>query len=497
MFIASSIRQLKKNKNERMKFKITLLISLVLSVELSLAQSNLQTDTMYIRCTQTLDFAFDQANRLLKSLSGTQLPNCVNASGGLVQVGAADWTSGFFPGELWYLANYKNDASMQTNAKKYTQLLQSQQYTTNTHDLGFMMYCSYGNGLKMANVTVYKDVLVQSANSLQGRFSDVVGCMRSWDFGSYTYPVIIDNMMNLELMFWATRTTGDSLYYKGAVSHALKTMKNHYRPNYSSFHLVDYDPSSGAVLKQQTVQGYSNSSSWARGQAWGLYGYAMCYNETGNIAFLNQARHIADYILSSLPADYVPYWDYNDPAIPNAPRDASAAAVAASGLLEMYRLGHDVAYLRAAEKILWNLSSPVYMNAANENQNMLLKHSTGNKPKNSQVDVPIIYADYYFVEALCRYVKLKNTVSVVPEVSDKGLFIRVFPTQFQDKISIQSKTVFDNVELVDISGKLVIKQLFSATNNGQLNVRSKVNNGFYFVKVSSGDDLIESKIVFK
>ena len=480
-----------------MKFKITLLISLVLSVELSLAQSNLQTDTMYIRCTQTLDFAFDQANRLLKSLSGTQLPNCVNASGGLVQVGAADWTSGFFPGELWYLANYKNDAAMQTNAKKYTQLLQSQQYTTNTHDLGFMMYCSYGNGLKMANVSGYKDVLVQSANSLQGRYSDVVGCMRSWDFGSYTYPVIIDNMMNLELMFWATRTTGDSLYYKGAVSHALKTMKNHYRPNYSSFHLVDYDPSSGAVLKQQTVQGYSNSSSWARGQAWGLYGYAMCYNETGNVAFLNQAKHIADYILSSLSADYVPYWDYNDPAIPNAPRDASAAAVAASGLLELYRLGHDVAYLRAAEKILWNLSSPAYMNAANENQNMLLKHSTGNKPKNSQVDVPIIYADYYFVEALCRYVKLKNTLSAVPEVSDKDQFLRVFPTQFQEKIIIQSRADFDKVELVDISGKLIIKQLFSATNNAQLNVPSKVNNGFYFVKVSFRDHLIECKKVFK
>lgn len=480
-----------------MKFKIILLISLVLSVELSLAQSNLQTDTMYIRCAQTLDFAFDQANRLLKNLSGTQLPNCISGTGSLVQVSAADWTSGFFPGELWYLANYKNDATMQTNAKKYTQLLQSQQYTTNTHDLGFMMYCSYGNGLKIANVSGYKDVLVQSANSLQGRYSNVVGCMRSWDFGSYTYPVIIDNMMNLELMFWATRTTGDSVYYKGAVSHALKTMKNHYRPNYSSFHLVDYDPSSGAVLMQQTVQGYSNSSSWARGQAWGLYGYAMCYNETGNIAFLNQAKHIADYILSSLPSDYVPYWDYNDPAIPNAPRDASAAAVAASGLLELYRLGHDVIYLRAAEKILWNLSSPVYMNVANENQNMLLKHSTGNKPKNSQVDVPIIYADYYFVEALCRYIKLKNTIAAVPEVSDKEKFLTVFPTHFQDKIIIQSNTVFDKVELVDISGKSVFTQLFSTTNNAGLNVPKKLNTGLYLINIYAENKLIGSVKLFK
>jgi len=148
--------------------------------------------------------------------------------------------------------------------------------------------------------------------------------------------------------------------------------------------LVDYDPLSGAVLKQQTVQGYSNSFSWARGQAWGLYGFAMCYNETGNIAFLNHAKHVADYILSCLTTDYVPYWDYNEQAIPNGPRDASTAAVTASGLLELYRLGHDATYLRTAEKILWNLSSPAYMNIANENQNMLLKHSTGNKPKNSQ-----------------------------------------------------------------------------------------------------------------
>jgi hypothetical protein len=223
----------------------------------------------------------------------------------------------------------------------------------------------------------------------------------------------------------------------------------------------------------------------------------MCFNETGNVAFLNQAKHIADYILSCLPADYVPYWDYNDPTIPNAPRDASAASVAASGLLELFRLGHDVAYLRAAQKILWNLSSPAYMNVANENQNMLLKHSTGNKPKNSQLDVPIIYADYYFVEALCRYVKLKNTIAALPEVSDKEQFLTVFPTQFQDKINIQSRADFDKVELVDISGKLVMKQLFSTTNIAQLNVPSKVNNGFYFVKVSSGNHLIESKKVFK
>jgi len=223
----------------------------------------------------------------------------------------------------------------------------------------------------------------------------------------------------------------------------------------------------------------------------------MCYNETGNIDFLNQAKHVADYILSCLPADYVPYWDYNDPAIPNAPRDASAASVAASRLLELYRLGHDATYLKAAGKILWSLSSPAYMNIANENQKMLLKHSTGNKPRNSQVDVPIIYADYYFVEALCMYVKLKNTIAAIPEINGNDKFLTDFPNPFQQKITIQSKAVFDKVELQDVSGKSLMTQIFSATTNVVLNVPNKQNNGFCFVKIYSKNQLIGCEKVLK
>jgi len=480
-----------------MKSNLLLFISFLFFYGYTEAQTNLQKDTMYVRCTQTLDFAFEQANRMTKSLSGTQLPNCLNASGALVLVPANNWTSGFFPGELWYLANYKKDASMQANAKKYTQLLVNQQYATNTHDLGFEMYCSYGNGLQIANVSGYKDVLVQSANSLQGRYSSVVGCMRSWDFGTYNYPVIIDNMMNLELMFWATRATGDSVYYKGAVSHALNTMKNHFRPDFSSYHLVDYNPSTGAVLKQQTVQGYSNSSSWARGQAWGLYGYTMCYNETKIPAFLNQAKHIAEYMLKNLPPDYVAYYDFSDPAIPDVPRDASAAAVTASGLLELYRLTNEISYMKTAEKILWNLASPQYLNAANESKNFLLKHSTGSKPSNSQVDVPLIYADYYFVEALCRYVKLKNTIAGVSEINDLEKSISVFPNPFLNKITIQSSTLFDKVELMDITGKTLILSSFAKTNLMILSNFEHLNTGFYVLKVFVGNKLIASKKLSK
>ena len=484
-----------------MKFKSVVLIIVVeLSLVFnSLAQTSLQNDTMYIRCTQALNFAFDQANRMIKSLpvNPTQIPSSLSVSGGLNLVNPSDWTSGFFPGELWYLSEYKKDAVMQGDAKKYTQLLQAQQYTTNTHDLGFMMYCTYGNGLRIANVAGYKDILVQSANSLQGRYNSKVGCMRSWDFGSYSYPVIIDNMMNLELMFWATKNTGDSIYYKGAVSHALNTLKNHYRTNYSSYHLVDYSPSTGAVLKKQTVQGYNDASSWARGQAWGLYGFTMCYNETGNVVFLDHARHVADYIISCLPTDYVPYWDYNDPAIPNAPRDASAAAIAASGLLELYRLGHDAVYFRAAEKILWNLSSPVYMNGANEKMNFLLKHSTANKPANSLVDVPLIYADYYFVEALIRYVKLKNVIASVSQNFANTSEIEVFPTVFNQSFTVQSSFDFDKIQLVDINGRIVLTQLFSSINQRAITRTPNLSDGIYLLNIFSSDKRVGQLKVLK
>jgi uncharacterized protein YyaL (SSP411 family) len=321
--------------------------------------------------------------------------------------------------------------------------------------------------------------------------------MRSWSYGSWSYPVIIDNMMNLEIMCWATQTTGDSIYYKGAVSHALITMKNHFRPNYSSYHLVDYNPQTGVVIGKQTIQGYSNESSWARGQAWGLYGYTMMYNKTGMNVFLIQALHIADYILSNLPADYIPFWDYNDPSIPNAPRDVSAASVTASALIQLYSFSNNTDYLKAAEKILWNLSSPAYMNAANENQNFLLKHSTGNKPANSQVDVPIIYADYYFVEALCRYVKLKNTIASVTTINTSENSIEIFPNPFLQNISIQSSAIFDKIELIDILGKTLITSSFSDTNKKIFTIQNNLNKGVYFIKVYFSNNLIGSKMIFK
>jgi uncharacterized protein YyaL (SSP411 family) len=272
--------------------------------------------------------------------------------------------------------------------------------------MGFKIYCSYGTGYGITKDAAYKEVIIQSAKTLSTRFNSTVGCIRSWDHHKeqWGYPVIIDNMMNLELLFAATRLTGDSSYYKIAVSHANTTMKNHFRADYSSYHVVDYDTLTGKVVKRQTHQGYADESAWARGQAWGLYGYTMCYRETKNVAYLQQAEHIAAFILHhpNLPADKIPYWDFNAPEIPNEPRDVSAASVLASGLLELAKYSKNKKeYLSVANTILQNLTQH-YRSPIGENKGFILLHSTGSKPAKSEVDVPLNYGDYYYLEALLR-----------------------------------------------------------------------------------------------
>ena len=319
-----------------------------------------------------------------------------------------DWTSGFFPGELWFMYEYTGKNQWLTAAKKFTASLEKQQFYGGTHDLGFIMYCSYGNGYRLTGDSAYRNVIIQAAKTLCTRFNPVTGVIKSWDFNTdnkWKYPVIIDNMMNLELLFEATKLTGDASFYNIAVSHANTTMKNHFRPNYSSYHVIDYDPVTGAVRQKNTAQGYSDSSSWARGQAWGLYGYTMCYRETKDQRYLQQAEHIAAYILSRLPQDKIPYWDYDAPGIPSEPMDASAAAIAASALYELSSFTKNVVYRKTADKILEKLCA-AYLSPAKQNGGFILLHSTGHKPAKSEIDVPIIYADYYFLEALMRSKKM-------------------------------------------------------------------------------------------
>ncbi|RYF89597.1 MAG: glucuronyl hydrolase [Chitinophagaceae bacterium] len=318
------------------------------------------------------------------------------------------WCSGFYPGSLLLMFEFTKDDSLKQEALRKLKILEKEKFNKGTHDLGFMMYCSFGNALRLFKDSSYKSILITSANSLMTRFNATTGSIKSWDHGKWQYPVIIDNMMNLELLTWATKVTGDSSYHKVAVTHANTTIKNHYRPDNSSWHVVNYDTTTGKAIEKRTAQGANDSSAWARGQAWGLYGFTMMYRETKDPAYLEQARKIADFMLGhpNMPKDKIPYWDYNAPGIPNALRDASAAAIMASALLELSEYVQNKEkdqYINVATTVLKTLGMPGYKAEAGKNGGFLLMHSVGHFPQGSEVDVPLSYADYYFIEALGRY----------------------------------------------------------------------------------------------
>lgn len=320
-------------------------------------------------------------------------------------VSSKDWTSGFPAGTFWYMYELTNDDFWKQVAVDNTLKLDGVQYLTHTHDLGFMVFCSYGNAYRITGEESYKDVIIQASESLISRYNPTVGAIRSWDHNSdkWDFPVIVDNMMNLEMLFWASQVTGDSKYSDIAVSHADVTLENHYRDDWSSYHVVSYNPTTGEAEKKNTHQGLNDDSAWARGQAWGLYGYTMCYRETGDEKYLQAAENISDFMLQHLPEDNVFYWDFNDPEIPDVDRDASAAAITASALFELSTMSQKgEEYLQAANNILESLTSEKYRASDGSNGGFILKHSVGHKPDSSEVDVAINYADYYYLEALKR-----------------------------------------------------------------------------------------------
>ena len=368
---------------------------------------------------EQLKYAFTEIDSAKAHLSEKDIekqvfaPRNIQPDGSLCLVASRDWCSGFFPGELWYMYERTGDDYWKEKAIEFTAPVEREKTNGGTHDMGFKVYCSFGNGYRLTGDSTYRDILLESAKTLTTRYKDKVGCIRSWDHNKdkWQCPVIIDNMMNLELLFWAAKESGDSTFRNIAENHALTTMKNHFRDDNSSYHVVDYDTITGEVLHKHTHQGYAHESAWSRGQAWGLYGYTMCYRETGREEFLDQAKKIADYIFSSptLPEDKIPYWDYNAPNIPNEPRDASAAAVTACGLYElsMYDKENAAVHKANADKIIESLTDH-YRAEPNGDRGFLLLHSVGSGNHDSEVDVPIIYADYYFLEALLKKDKLEK-----------------------------------------------------------------------------------------
>jgi chondroitin AC lyase len=405
--------------------KIIILLTILPS--LLFAKSSLIKDSLFI--SENFKNAQKHLNKMLDvaDVKKLQYPRTINKNGVLVTTDMYDWTPGFFPGLLWNTYEFNQDDKLQAEAIKWTQSLEPLKNFEEHHDLGFMMYCSYGNAYRFTKNKLYKDILVQSARSLSTRYNATTGSIKSWNtFNSwhgnkkYSFPVIIDNMMNLELLFFASAVTGDTSFKHIALTHALNTMKNQIRSDYSSYHVVCYDTLTGKVEGTETAQGLADNSTWARGQAWGIYGFTMVYRESKDKRFLKTAQGMADYFINhpNLPADKVPYWDFNllekgyIPGInSNANnvkdlfRDASAASITASALLELslYSGVKGKKYYDLAIQILHSLASANYIAAPGTNANFILKHSVGSIPHNGEIDVPLIYADYYFLEALNRY----------------------------------------------------------------------------------------------
>ena len=336
-------------------------------------------------------------------------PRSINKEGALWTSNYKWWCSGFYPGSMWYVYEYTGDEKIKELALEYQAGLEPLRFRKDDHDIGFQLMCSYGNCLRLTEDQTCVPVLIDGANSLASRFDPEVGCTRSWSFGKWSFPVIVDNMLNMELLLKAAELGGSASLKNVALAHARTTMKNHFREDKSCFHLVDYNPETGEVVGKQTVQGLADDSAWARGQAWGLYGFTMVYRFCKEQDILDHAIAIAEYLLSRLPEDGVPFWDYDSAEIPNDVRDASAAAIMASGLIELSQyVDAEKAerYLATAEKMLRTLASEEYLCAEGEDYGFLLKHSTGNKNTDSEVDVPLTYADYYFLEALIRWSRL-------------------------------------------------------------------------------------------
>ena len=403
------------------KALITAIYILVVFCSFGQISKNSKTNISNVFATAVQQYStlLDSANVQLKYPRSSK-------NGYLTYVTIEEWTGGFWPGALWYMYEYTQDPKWKDAATKWTESLESNQFNTKHHDIGFMMYNSYGNAYRLTKNEKYKAILVQSAKSLCKRFNDKVGAIKSWNDkpsldgkDTMRYPVIIDNMMNLELLFFASKITGDTIYKHIAIKHAEKTMENHLRADFSSYHVIDYDTITGKALHKETNQGFAHNSTWTRGQAWGVYGFTMTYRETGDKRFLNTAIKMADFFINNknLSSDKIPNWDfnvnqvgYNPPATAQAinltyiPKDASAAAILASALLELsdYVGSKGATYKSIANQILKSLSSSDYLAKTGTNNGFLLMHCTGNANRLSEVDKPIMYGDYYFLEALLR-----------------------------------------------------------------------------------------------
>lgn len=397
-----------------------------------LASCNKTETTKGAFIDENVTFASQQTDAMLEHVgkpNGKNYPRSMNDKGELIVTNMYDWTPGFFPGSLWYLYELTGNEEWKSVAQEWTESLEPLRTFTKHHDLGFMMYCSYGNAERIASKPEYKDILIESAESLSTRYDERTKAIKSWnsfkswnDDSIFHYPVIIDNMMNLEMLFHASKVSGNPKYYDIAVAHAQSTLQNQMRDDFTTFHVVNYDTITGNVLDRVTAQGYSDNSMWARGQAWAIYGFTMVYRETKDPKFLDAAINAANVYIDNLPEDLIPYWDFNVEQEGYLPgkrshalefkgenlKDVSAGAIVCSALFELSELSNTPFYADIATQMLETLASPAYRATLGTNANFLLLHSVGSIPHKFEIDKPLVYADYYFLEALNRYKNLNN-----------------------------------------------------------------------------------------
>lgn len=399
-----------------MKLKSLILLLFTISTIGLFAQNNKDDKSEMIKLiAENFSFAENQYKYLEKNTPTDVLPRSFENNKSITS-DAYWWCSGFYPGSLLYIYEYTKNPFILGTAQKRLSLLEPVKFFTENHDLGFMMFCSFGNAYRLTQDPDYKEIILESSKSLASRYRPTAKIIQSWETtddglqqkAGFMGPVIIDNMMNIEMLEWASKNGGDKRFDTIAVNHSNTTITNHFRPDYSSYHVVDYNLKTGQVNKKVTAQGATDESAWSRGQGWAMYGYTMMYRFTKNAAYLKQAQGVAKFILNNpnLPKDKIPYWDFSAPTIPNALRDASAAAIYASAFLELgqYTTGKEKkSYIDAAKTILKTLSTPKYRAELGKNGGYLLMHSVGSIPHKSEVDTPLTYADYYFLEALLRY----------------------------------------------------------------------------------------------
>ncbi|HMK39399.1 MAG TPA: hypothetical protein VK569_08665 [Bacteroidota bacterium] len=336
---------------------------------------------------------------------------------------AGGWTSGFYPGCLWLAYELSGKREFKEWAKRWTAGLAGEASNTGTHDLGFMFCCSFGNGIRnvsQSEAGAYRDILLRAAITLDRRFNPDVGLLRCyWDEPPFSqdttlYPVVVDIMMNLELLFWGADHGAPASLKEHAVRHAQNTYRDFVRPDGSSYHVVRYNRYSGAIVNRGQIQGQSDSSTWTRGHAWFTYGMTVCYRYTKDEGFLEKACALADYFIRRLTPDNVSAWDFDSLPEFRKTKDASATAIVSSALFELSTYVKDSTrrnlYRRKATAMLSALCSKDYLAEGKETSAILL-HSTQylTQPGNQNTDKPAIFADYYFLEAIKRYLALEKT----------------------------------------------------------------------------------------